>query len=150
MGGDNQSTLPADKPSKGDLLPADDEILDMAQAKQKDKRRKKDKANKTPKKKPPEKPKKSQSQNIRQHLNKNECHWHADDEGLKAAIPVADWFGMKRRLNQMETVEYVDAANKTCITFRPSIEDGKLDLSIHIESITVSDRFTQVLELTGK
>jgi hypothetical protein len=137
MGGDNQSTLAPEKKATPEKV----EILSMADAVES----KKDKKSKKKKKKNKDR---NVNQEIRQHVNNGECHWHVDAEGLKAAIPVADWTVMARQLKRMETIEYVDIANKSRIVFTPYINADKvLSIAIGVEGIEVSDHFDKVINL---
>src|SRR4051812_38790846 len=39
-----------------------------------------------------------QTQTIRQHMNAGQVHLHCDEQHLKAAIPVAEWYVIMRQL----------------------------------------------------
>ena len=88
-----------------------------------------------------------QTQTIRQHVSGGEVHFHLDDQKLKAAIPVADFFNVKRQIAMLRESFHVDLKNNTLIEFRPWFANGTLDLSVHITKVTVSDRFNKVTKL---
>jgi hypothetical protein len=135
MGGTNESVLEKESKAK-----AEDNIfletLDMSEVIKGKKKKKKKKDR--------------QSQTIRQHKSGTEFHWHDDENNLKAAISVADWYAMVRRLDNMEVVQHVDKTNKTLITFTPFVESGVVDVIISLEKIVVSNRFAKILDLSGK
>ena len=144
MGGTNESVMSKDE-GKGKtetVLPADETISMADVVKRKNKKGKKDKG----KKKIAEV---AQAQTIRQHKSGSEFHWHDDENKLKAAIAVADWYGMVRRIDKMEVVQYVDKANKTLITFTPFVENGVADVAVSLEKVSVSDRLSKLLNLSG-
>jgi hypothetical protein len=79
-----------------------------------------------------EKPSKSQEtmgsvagtsgQRLRYHENAGEVHFHDDAIGLKAAVPVAEWWKAWEKLKaQPERWEWVDAKNNTYLVVETQI-----------------------------
>lgn len=141
MGGENESTLkPEAKAQSQSTLQPDvrEETVSMAEVV----KRKKKKDKKKKHREPP-----LQMQALRQHVSGGECHWHDDARKLKFAMPVADYYVIKRELLKLEMVERADTVNKTVIRFEPYVKDGVADLAITVEPLKFAARFELLLSL---
>jgi len=76
-------------------------------------------------------------QKIRFHENKGEVHFHADEDGLKVALPVAEWYKAWERLKNLRMTEYtfVDHGNLTRLDVKVGLIDGKLDISASVAKV---------------
>lgn len=71
-------------------------------------------------------------QAIRYHVNNGEAHFHDDDENLKVAMPVAEWWKAIEQVSNFRTelYRYVDHANGTVLELRPGVnDDGEFDVT---------------------
>ena len=66
-------------------------------------------------------------QSLRFHINGPEVHFHDDANKLKAAVPVADWYGILRQIQAMQKVSYVDPKFSTLLVFTPYIEGDTVE-----------------------
>ena len=145
MGGENESVLTKDKKAtpQGSVLAADRATpLGLQEEKKKKKKKKREAesliavASEA-----------YQQQNIRQHVSGGEVHFHVDDEGLKTAVPTAEWWNAVRQLGKAQPFTWVDAKNKTTAKFTPIFKDGVLDVVVKIESLKIGSRMEQLLGL---
>ena len=140
MGGENESTLKAD-PKPETVLRADERIKQREKKKKKDKKKNKTETISVPVSEP------IQTQNIRQHMNGGEIHFHDDEGGLKTAIPVAEWYTGIKTIRSMQPWQYVDSTHETIATFRPFVRDGVADCTVTVESIEIGERLTALNEV---
>jgi hypothetical protein len=63
-------------------------------------------------------------QKIRMHESKGQIHFHADDDGLKAGVPVADIWGGWQRLLHLDTFKYIDTEFNTILVICTRLEAG--------------------------
>jgi hypothetical protein len=129
MGGVNESVLPSDKKQAerpGSILQSDFSPL------------------------PPPPMDQRQRQSIRIHRSGPEVHLHADDEKLKVAIPVAEWFTILRRLSSNEPATYSDAKNKTIARICPYVQDGIMEVNVAIQSVQIGKRLESLLNVAAQ
>lgn len=88
-----------------------------------------------------------QYQSIRQHVSGGQVHLHDDDNKLKVAIPVAEWYVIVRQLKTMTPYTYVDTDFNCTAIFRPFMHDGYFEIAIEMVPVTVGDRFKQLASL---
>jgi len=97
-----------------------------------------------------------QTAEIRQHVSNGEVHFHDDQRKLKAAIPVADWFGVRRQLRTNQPFTWIDAKFNTIVCFTPLIRSNPgnpvpvVEVIVQIEPIELGERFKQLDSLAGK
>lgn len=91
-----------------------------------------------------------QAQAIRQHMNAGQVHLHCDDQQLKAAVPVAEWYIIMRQLKSLVPFTWIDAENKCVAYFRPYINMGLFEVAIELAPINIGARFTDMTAVTGK
>lgn len=80
------------------------------------------------------------NQNIRTHINtlkggRKELHFHADDEGLKVAVPLAEWYVAWNAMKNMRITEwsYLDRERGTSVIIEIGQNNkGELDASITV------------------
>lgn len=137
MGGKNESVLKADLQPRGEILRADERIKEKKKSK-KEKKKKDPLSSDAP----------AQTQNIRQHLNGGEIHFHDDDGGLKTAIPVAEWYTGIKAIRSMQDWRYVDPANKTIAAFHPFLHGDVADVTITLQEITIGSRLAALSDVT--
>lgn len=92
----------------------------------------------------------TQFQAIRQHMNAGQVHLHCDEQQLKAAIPVAEWYIIMRQLKSLIPFTWIDPENKCVAYFRPYINTGVFEVAIELVSINIGARFTDMNAVTGK
>lgn len=145
MGGQNEAFLPADKPNSGVILPPDktnvnmnsgiilppDETVIKMQLPIVDDTIK-------------------QTQTIRQHMSAGQIHLHCDDQKLKVAIPVAEWYLVLRQLRSLNEFTWVDSENKCLAYIRPYINDNLFEVAIELIGINIGPRFEEMNKVTKK
>lgn len=70
-------------------------------------------------------------QELRYHLNGNEVHFHADAEGIKVAIPVAEWWKAieQARNGRVDRYRYIDHTNGTMLEVSVGVNaNGEFDV----------------------
>lgn len=91
-----------------------------------------------------------QTQAIRQHMNAGQIHLHCDEQQLKAAVPVAEWYVIMRNLRSLSPFTWVDSDNKCVAYFRPFISQGMFEVSIELAPVSIGNRFNDMVGVTGK
>ena len=151
MGGINESVLSADDKKKGDTLAADPaqgvilapDLPDGSDVQYKPLGRvTKAVATVTP---PSSLPR--QYQSLRQHISAGQVHLHDDENNLKVAIPVAEWYVIVRQMKTLKPYSYVDTDFNCVANFHPYNKDGLFEIAIELVPITVGDRFKQMSNL---
>lgn len=76
-------------------------------------------------------------QAIRYHLSDKdgEVHFHADDDGIKAAIPVGEWANAWRQLRDLKVTQYqyIDIKNETILRVNQGTDaNGNLNTTIQV------------------
>jgi hypothetical protein len=89
-------------------------------------------------------------QALRFHENKGEVHFHDDRAALKAAIPVAEWFLIMRKIRSLETAVWVDPQFNTIITFTPYRDGDYVECYTKLEPCRVSQTITKLSEFTKR
>lgn len=97
-------------------------------------------------------------QSIRCHEAKGQIHFHADDDGIKAGVPVAEVWSAWRRLQHLDKFTYLDAENGTLLTILsyldadPVTNGDRVSLVINVRSCkpTFSKEFRQLDQVIGK
>lgn len=85
---------------------------------------------------------------LRLHINSGQMHFHDDKSGLKAAVPMADWWTATQKLLQLQRFVWVDAVNGTLLIVTSYIGDDGAggDLAKIVLSLTpckASEQFVQ-------
>jgi|LSQX01.1.fsa_nt_gb hypothetical protein len=94
---------------------------------------------------------------VRYHESGNEIHFHDDDNQLKVAIPVAEWFQAWQRLEEgkIDHWEYADRQRKTVLDVRVVLvssadEPTKLDVAMKISGLEFTDTFKTLQQFSTK
>lgn len=88
-----------------------------------------------------------QYQSLRQHISAGQVHLHDDENNLKVAIPVAEWYVIVRQMKTLKPYSYVDTDFNCVANFQPYSKDGFFEIAIELVPITVGDRFKQMADL---
>lgn len=88
-----------------------------------------------------------QYQSLRQHISAGQVHLHDDENDLKVAIPVAEWYVIVRQMKTLKPYSYVDTDFNCVANFQPYSKDGFFEIAIELVPITVGDRFKQMSDL---
>jgi hypothetical protein len=88
-----------------------------------------------------------QVQKIRQHVSGGEVHFHDDEAKLKVAIPVADWWTIKREMASLNPVTWVDQKQQTILEITPVLENSVMDVVISINKFTTGDALAKLNNL---
>lgn len=88
-----------------------------------------------------------QYQSLRQHISAGQVHLHDDENDLKVAIPVAEWYVIVRQMKTLKPYSYVDTDFNCIANFQPYSKDGFFEIAIELVPITVGDRFKQMSDL---
>lgn len=91
-----------------------------------------------------------QTQAIRTHMNAGQVHLHCDEQQLKAAVPVAEWYIIMRQLRSLAPFTWVDSENKCVAYFRPFINMGVFEVAIELAPVNIGARFNDMNAVTGK
>lgn len=90
---------------------------------------------------------------IRTHENAGEIHFHDDGAGIKAAVPVADWWTAWQKLSTLTQKKYqfADRKNGTVLTVRMTGgKKGPVDAAIVVERATFGQTYENLQKLTSK
>lgn len=83
--------------------------------------------------------------NIRLHENNGEVHFHDDRNKLKCAVPVSAWWkGWESIRTSCGTWQYIDIVNNTQVTAKTFMDLGGLDVSVHVDKMTVSGDYSKL------
>lgn len=91
-----------------------------------------------------------QTQTIRQHMSGGQIHLHCDEQKLKAAVPVAEWYVIMRQLRSLSPFTWVDSDNKCVAFFRPYISQGLFEIAIELAPVNIGHRFNDMVGVTGR
>lgn len=92
-----------------------------------------------------------QAQNIRQHISSGEVHLHDDQNKIKVAIPVADWYVILNKLKGISKCYFIDPNFNSVAHFRPFIApDNTFDVAISLAKIKIGKRFKLMSELAKR
>lgn len=91
-----------------------------------------------------------QAQAIRTHMNAGQVHLHCDEQQLKAAVPVAEWYIIMRQLRSLTPFTWVDSENNCVAYFRPYIDMGTFEVAIELAPVSIGARFADMNAVTGK
>lgn len=77
-------------------------------------------------------------QKIRFHENAGEVHFHADDEKLKVAVPVAEWYRAWDALKNLRrnNWQHVDLKNGSQVVVRVGDINGQLDCTVEVTKVS--------------
>lgn len=91
---------------------------------------------------------------VRVHVSGGEIHFHNDIAGIKAAVPIAEWWSAWQRLLRLEKFVYLDLKNSTVLAVILWIDDDGAGGDMAVPTITVapckfSRGFGQLQRTTG-
>lgn len=89
--------------------------------------------------------------NLRVHENGGEIHFHDDQQNLKTAVPVADWWNIWGRIANGGRSHFVDTVNKTVLDIRTKIRmGGKVQVTLKISQATFGPGYQELASFTQK
>ena len=86
---------------------------------------------------------------VRFHESGGKVHFHADDQGLKAAVPVAKWYTAWEELSRASGKrDFIDPEQSTILTVETTVDGNSYSAIINISSCTLSDAFKALHKFT--
>jgi hypothetical protein len=86
---------------------------------------------------------------LRIHESAGQVHFHDDEKKLKCAVPVADWWKAWEKLScQSQRWEWIDSENNTILVAETQIQHPNFDLSLILNSVTLSPGFQKLNSFT--
>jgi hypothetical protein len=81
------------------------------------------------------------------HESGGKIHFHADAQGLKVSVPVANWFSAWEGISQTPG-EWTFVDQNTAVTIATKIENGILDAAINIFAIQTGTTYGALQKFT--
>ena len=97
----------------------------------------------------------SGAQKVRIHEKDGKVHFHADEEKLKAAVPVAEWYEAWKTLvrppqpDMLNSWTYTDVENGTLLSVSTSFRTGPLEAEVIVSKMDFGPTFTELDKFTA-